>query len=118
MLETISGGTGDLAIFTERTARGWISRVSSMKVCLTTIMIRRHLMAPPVEPAQPPMNISSRRMTFEGIGQRSKLTVTNPVVVRMDTTWKAAWRRASPGEETCDLRSRVIAAVATTATER
>ena len=53
-------------------------------------------MPPPVLPAQAPTNISMTRISLERVGHRSKSQLEKPVVVMIEPTWKAAWRRASP----------------------
>lgn len=43
---------------------------------------------PPVDPAQPPINAEHSSNTGKNSGQRAILSVVNPAVVAIDTTWK------------------------------
>ena len=52
-----------------------------------------HLIAPPVDPAHPPMNIRTRSTYWEKAGHFSKSAVVYPVVVWIETTWKMARRK-------------------------
>ena len=78
---------------TRFTREGRISRFSSAWQDFSRMMIRETFIPPPVEPAHPPMNISSTRIQRESSGHRSKSQVENPVVLRMVMTWKKAYRR-------------------------
>ena len=62
---------------------------------------RAHLMPPPVEPAQAPINMSSTRIVLENSGHRLKSVLPKPVVEMMEATWKAAWRTLSPACPPC-----------------
>ncbi|CSQ71614.1 Uncharacterised protein [Shigella sonnei] len=46
---------------------------------------------PPVDPAQPPIKAEHKSSTGKKSGQRAMLSVVNPAVVAIDTTWKNAW---------------------------
>ena len=50
------------------------------------MMMRETLMPPPVEPAQPPTNISSTRIQRDSSGHWSKSAVAKPVVEMMVVT--------------------------------
>ena len=64
------------------------------------IRMRTHLIAPPVDPAHPPMNMRVRSRYWEKGGHFSKSAVVNPLVVMIETTWKIAsrkdWKRLAP----------------------
>ena len=65
-------------------------------VIVFTITIKRDtFIPPPVLPAQAPTNINSTNIVRQVCDQASKFIVAYPVVVIMDPTWNAAWRRAS-----------------------
>ena len=53
-------------------------------------------MPPEVEPAQPPMNVDSIRITGSAPGQCVKSSVKKPELVCIDTAWNSERRKASP----------------------
>ena len=57
-----------------------------MPTSLNIITIRDTLIPPAVEPAQPPINISSNRMFLESEGHKLKSVVAYPVVDIMEAT--------------------------------
>lgn len=53
-----------------------------------------HQLDPPAaEPALPPTNMRRTRMAWAGTTHCAKSTLAKPVPVRMEITWKKAWRR-------------------------
>ena len=82
-----------------RTARGWTTRNSSRQSALSMISMRMTLRPPVVEPAQPPMNISSSSTNCAATAQLPKSCEVKPVPVRMETTWNRAGRSASAGAQ-------------------
>ena len=58
-------------------------------------MKRMTLVPPAVEPEQPPMTMAASRRTWVTGSQTSKSAVAKPVVVMIETTWKAEVRIAS-----------------------
>ena len=54
-------------------------------------------MPPEVEPAQPPMNVDSIRITGSAPGQSEKSSVKKPEVVCIDTAWNSDSRSACAG---------------------
>ena len=49
------------------------------------------MIEPPVEPADPPTNMSAKSVSTRRDGQSAKSVVAIPVVVMIETTWKIAW---------------------------
>ncbi len=56
----------------------------SRRTFLISINTRRTFIPPPVEPAQPPMNINRTSNMREVLGQALKSAVVNPVVVMIE----------------------------------
>ena len=71
-----------------------------------------------VEPGEPPINISSSSTPLDSSGQRLKSAVEKPVVVSIEETWKAEFRKASPQPEYRLRMFTVIMPQETTATAR
>ncbi len=60
--------------------------------------IARTILGPPAaDPADPPTNISRRRIVLAWSFQRLKSSVANPAVVMIVTIWKAACRSTVSG---------------------
>ena len=66
------------------------------QAALPRMTTRMTLRPPPVEPPDPPTNISATSRNWLATGQRLKSAVPKPVVVISETTWNEAWRRDSP----------------------
>ncbi len=79
---------------TGTTARGWMMRVISRRACLNRSVARIILMPPPVEPELVAKHDRKIIQMGANTGHCAKSTEANPVVEAMDTTLKAAWRRA------------------------
>ena len=56
---------------------------------------RTTLMELPVEPADPPTNMSAKSESRRRGGQRAKSALASPVVVMIETTWNVAERTAA-----------------------
>ena len=72
-----------------------MKRRTPIKAALATITRRITFRPPPVEPAHAPTSASTINQTRVNCGQRSKSAVPKPVLVCMQTTWKALSRKAS-----------------------
>ena len=77
-----------------RTTEGRNARSTSSFRILAKSMWRITFSPPPVLPAQPPTNIRNIRIPSEKLHHRSKLSVQNPVVVMIETTWNSPKRKA------------------------
>ena len=62
---------------------------------LIAIIIREVFIPPAVEPAMPPMNMSTISMLIAVMGHKLKSVVEYPVVVIIEATWKKECRKAS-----------------------
>ena len=98
---------------------GCTIRFSSRTSDFHRISTRDSFMPPEVEPAQPPVNISTSRAIRQNVGHRAKSTVAKPVVVMMVTVWNAASVTDSPsGTPACTRRHRQISSVTPTTMDR
>ncbi len=89
MLATIGSCSGVRRTLSGDTSRGRTTFFSSRQDAFSVTSTRIIFMPPPVEPAQPPQNMSTTSIRPSARGQRSKSAVQKPVVVTTDTTWKA-----------------------------
>ena len=71
VLESVRSDTVRLSMVTILTLRGCMSCFISRFIDLHMIMLREVLIPPPVEPAQAPVSISIKIITFEKVGQTS-----------------------------------------------
>src|SRR5690554_5125070 len=89
---TTRSPTGLLPSLTGNTPLVCSSRLISRTPCLNTSTTRITFMPPPVEPAQAPTKLAYSSMNGSTEGQEAKSVTVKPVVVAMDTVWKAAKR--------------------------
>lgn len=82
--------TGRSPILSMKMPCGWIRYLSSLRPCLNRVTRRITLTPPAVEPAHPPTSIRVTSTPLASAGQASKSAVANPVVVRIEATWKLA----------------------------
>ena len=80
--------------FTGSTALGWTICRNSLRTTFSSISTRMLLKPPVVLPEQAPQNISRARMAHVMWGQAPASVLVRPVVVRNDTTWNRAMRKA------------------------
>ena len=73
-------------------------RPISLRMALKSMRSLETFIPPPVEPAEAPTIISSKRMDLLNMGHRWKSVVANPVVVIMDDTWNDEYLRAVKNE--------------------
>jgi hypothetical protein len=57
-----------------------------------------HLIAPPVEPTELPINMARTKIHWGKAGHNTKFAVAYPVVVIIEATWNIENRKASPKE--------------------
>ena len=83
---------------TGTSALGCTSCTTSRWPCFHSSSQRTTFMPPEVEPAQPPMNVDSIRITGSAPGQCVKSSVKKPEVVCIDTAWNSEQAEAhAPG---------------------
>ena len=96
--EMVSVDMGFPSNFMVMTALGCRRRAILLFTNFNKIKIRMTFMPPLVEEEDPPINMSMNKSILLKVGHKSKLAFMYPVVVIIETLWKDAYRRASPGD--------------------
>ena len=106
------------SILITSTTRGRRVWRSSRRIILNRMATRETFRPPAVLPAQPPTNISPSSSTLLRGVHTVKSAVIKPVVLIIEATWKAAWRRESEKVRYSGMISAVITATDTSTMAR